>query len=133
MLPNATEYHFGILTSKMHMCWMRLTCGRLKSDYNYSSDLVYNTFIWPQVNYEDQNLITKLAQQILLCRESHAEMSLAELYNPESMPNDLKQAHENLDLAVEALYRSTPFSSDDERTTFMLGLYATAVAKESIK
>lgn len=130
ILPNAETFHFGILTSRLHMCWMKLTCGRLKSDYNYSRDLVYNTFIWPAVTPEQKQEIAALAEDCLLVREDHFEMTLAELYNPETMPAALKQAHEKLDLAVERLYREKPFISDEERTMFMLNLYAKAAAKE---
>ena len=128
LIPNATHYHFGILTSRIHMCWMRLTAGKLKTDYRYSRDLTYNTFVWPTTTSEQQAKITDLAEKILLKRKPYMT-SLADLYNPETMPDDLKQAHEDLDLAVERLYRPEPFADDEERTTFMLQLYAEAVKK----
>lgn len=129
-LRYASEYEFGILTSSMSMCWMRLTAGRMKSDYRYSRDLTYNTFIWPEATDEDKGRITKLAQEILLVRADYYDKNLAFLYNPESMPPELKEAHENLDRAVEALYRPEPFKDDEERTAFMLDLYAKTLAKE---
>ena len=129
LAPNATHYHFGILTSRLHMCWMRLTSGRLETRYNYSRDLTYNTFVWPQSTPEQQAKITDLAEDILYKRKLHMNKNLAELYNPETMPDDLKQAHADLDLAVERLYRSEPFADDEERTTFMLQLYAEAVKR----
>ena len=133
LIPLATHYHFGILTSRMHMCWMRLTSGRLESRYSYSSDLTYNTFVWPPSTSEQQAEITTLAEEILLKRQFYMTKTLAELYNPETMPDDLKQAHADLDLAVERLYRPEPFADDEERTTFMLQLYAAAVRAEQEK
>ena len=130
LLPNATHYDFGILTSRMHACWMRLTSGRLKSDYRYSRDLTYNTFIWPEATDEDREKITKLAQEILLVRADTYDKSLAYLYNPDTMPLELKEAHAALDRAVEALYRPEPFKDDEERTAFMLDLYAKAIARK---
>ena len=132
ILPEAQPYDFGILVSRMHMCWMRLTCGRLKTDYNYSRDLVYNTFIWPTTNPEQEKLISDLAEKIIMIRDNHLIAddpipTLATLYNPESMPADLKEAHQRLDIEVEKLYREEPFEDDDERTVFMLDLYAQKV------
>ncbi|MBU3843688.1 MAG: hypothetical protein H9847_02280 [Candidatus Anaerobiospirillum pullicola] len=133
LVPNATHYHFGILTSRLHMCWMRLTAGKLKTDYRYSRDLTYNTFIWPTATPEQQDEITALAEEILYKRQFYMNKTLAELYNPETMPDDLKQAHADLDSAVERLYRPEPFADDEERTTFMLQLYAAAVRAEQEK
>lgn len=133
LLPNATHYQFGILTSRIHMCWMRLTAGKLKTDYRYSRDLTYNTFVWPPTTSEQQAEITDLAEEILYKRQFYMNKTLAELYNPETMPDDLKQAHADLDSAVERLYRPEPFADDEERTTFMLQLYAAAVRAEQEK
>ncbi len=133
ILPDATTYEFGILTSRMHMCWMRLIGGRLETRYRYSRDLVYNTFIWPEVTEEQRSQISDLAKEVLLIREDHYPQCLAELYNPESMPSDLLKAHQELDRAVERLYRDKPFEDDDECTSFMLNLYAEAIANEETK
>lgn len=135
IIPDVSEeqnlYVFGILTSRMHMLWMKLTCGRMKSDYRYSRDLCYNTFIWPNLNEMQRQEIDDLAFNILDIRASF-DMTLAELYNPETMPLTLKVAHEKLDLAVEKAYRNEPFADDDERVEFLLNLYAEAVkVKES--
>lgn len=102
----------------------------MKSDYRYSRDLTYNTFIWPQASAEEKQHISDLGENIILMRENYLYSNLAELYNPETMPADIKAAHAELDLEVEKLYRSRPFVSDEERTSFMLGLYATAIARE---
>ena len=133
ILPDATIYEFGILTSRMHMCWMRLVAGRLKSDYRYSRDLVYNTFVWPDVTEDQHSQISDLAKEVILIREDHYPQCLAELYNPETMPSDLLKAHQELDRAVERLYRDKTFEDDDERTSFMLNLYAEAIASEEAK
>lgn len=131
MLPDTTAYEFGILVSRMHMCWMRLTSGRLKSDYRYARDLTYNTFVWPEVTEEQSKAIGLQTWELLKMRaQKMNNMSLAELYNPETMPDDLKEAHAKLDEAVERLYRDKPFESDEERTMFMLSLYEKAVADE---
>ena len=128
LLPNASYYHFGILTSRMHMCWMRLTSGRLGLSYRYSRDYTYNTFIWPELTSKQQAALEKLAQQIIdLCKQAtsapNSNMTLGKLYNPESMPDKLKQLFAKLDSVVEQAYRPEPFKDDDERLSFLLGLY----------
>ena len=130
LLPDASHYEFGILTSRMHMCWMSLVSGRMKTDYSYTRDLAYNTFIWPEATDEDRERITKLAQEILLVRADYFDKSLAFLYNPDTMPPELKEAHAALDRAVEELYRPELFKDDEERTAFMLDLYAKAIARK---
>lgn len=106
-LPNATLYHFGILTSMMHMAWVRATCGRLESRYRYSKDIVYNNFPWPEVNEKDMKKIEELAQAILDARLEFPESSLADLYDPRTMPPALVRAHADLDKAVDKLYKPT--------------------------
>ena len=133
ILPEASNYDFGILTSRMHMCWMRLTSGKMKSDYRYSRDLSYNTFVWPEVTDLQKDEISDLAKNIRRSRALHAKMCLGELYNPATMPSDLKELHEKLDLAVERLYRQEPFTDDEERLAFMLDLYSKAVALQENK
>lgn len=91
----------------MHMAWVRSTCGRLKSDYRYSKDIVYNNFPWPEVNEKDIKKIEELAQAVLSARLEFPESSLADLYDPRTMPPALVRAHTNLDKAVDKLYRST--------------------------
>lgn len=114
----------------MHMCWMRLTCGRLGIGYRYSRDLTYNTFIWPEVNDAQHKLIEDKGKAVLKVRAYNMNISLADLYNPETMPDALKEAHVKLDEAVDRLYRNRPFVDDEERTMFMLSLYEKAVAEE---
>lgn len=133
MLPNATNYDFAILTSRMHMVWMRLTAGRLKSDYRYSRDMTFNTFVWPDATETQKDEITKLAMDIRRIRARNKSTCLGDLYNPDLMPEDLKQAHNSLDLAVEKAYKEEPFNSDDERLAFLLELYSKAIADKEQK
>lgn len=103
IIPNTTLYHFGILTSNVHMAWMRAVCGRLKSDYRYSKDIVYNNFPWCNPTDEQKAKIEKTAQGILNAREKHPDSSLADLYNDLTMPPELRKAHqENDKMAMEA-------------------------------
>ena len=105
IVPDATLYHFGILTSEVHMAWMRTVCGRLKSDYRYSKELVYNTFPWPKAADNQKLNIEKLAQAVLDERARHIDTSLADLYDPVLMKaTGLYKAHQNLDRAVAKLY-----------------------------
>ena len=104
LIPNATTYDFGILTSVLHMAWMRVICGRIKSDYRYSADIVYNNFPWPEATEEQKQKISDFAQRVLDARASHPDWSLADLYHPDFMPQDLRRAHKELDKAVLKLY-----------------------------
>lgn len=123
-LPNATSYHFGILTSLMHNTWMRYTCGRLKSDYSYSNTIVYNNFPWPEAPTEKQKeAVEKAAQAVLEVRAQFPESSLADLYDPTTMPPVLVKAHQALDKAVDLCYRSQPFPNETGRIEFLFELY----------
>jgi hypothetical protein len=130
MVPSATVYEFGILTSEMHNDWMRTVAGRLKSDYRYSATLVYNTFPWPEVSDQQRVQIEKLAEEVLLCREDYPANSLAELYDPDKMPEPLRKAHKTLDQAVEKLYRDKPFRDASERLEHLFARYEVLVAQE---
>lgn len=127
-IPNATLYHFAILTSGMHMAWMRTVAGRLKSDYRYSKDIVYNNFIWPEVTESQKAEIETLAQSILDARAQFPDSSLADLYDPLTMPPVLARAHTQLDRAVDRLYSAKPFSSDADRVGMLFELYKKAVS-----
>jgi hypothetical protein len=123
-LPNATLYHFGILTSNTHMTWVKTVCGRLKSDYRYSNTIVYNNFPWPENPTEKQiKVIEEKAQQVLDSRLSYPNSSLADLYNPLTMPPTLTKAHNELDKAVDLAYRRTPFTSEANRMVYLFELY----------
>ena len=104
IIPDATLYHFGILESNVHMAWMRAVCGRWKSDYRYSIDIVYNNFPWPNPTPEQKARIEQTAQTILDVRKHYQDNSLADLYDPDFMPSDLLQAHQDNDRAVMAAY-----------------------------
>ncbi|MCF0201229.1 MAG: class I SAM-dependent DNA methyltransferase, partial [Bacteroidales bacterium] len=104
VIPDATLYHFGILTSHVHMAWMRAVCGRLKSDYRYSKDIVYNNFPWPTPNEEQKAKIEQTAQAILDARALYPDSSLADLYDEVVMPIELRKAHQANDRAVMAAY-----------------------------
>lgn len=103
-LPNASLYEFGILTSSIHMAWMRTVAGRLKSDYRYSNTIVYNNFIWPEPTDDQRKKIEATAQAILTVRKNHPQDSLADLYDPLLMPKDLREAHAENDRAVMKAY-----------------------------
>ena len=121
-LKNATLSDFAILTSAMHMAWLRRIGGRLKSDYRYSIGLVYNTFPMPP---EDADLSTlePLAQAVLDARSAHPDSTLADLYDPNLMPRALRKAHQTIDRAVDRLYRQARFTSERERVEHLVTLY----------
>ena len=113
MIPNATLYDFGILESNVHMAWMRAVCGRLKSDYRYSKDIVYNNFPWCEPTDEQKAKIEKTAQGILDARALYPQCSLADLYDELTMPPELRKAHQLNDAAVMEAYG---FRTTDETT-----------------
>lgn len=127
---DAELWLFGMLTSKMHNVWVGTVGGRLKTDYRYSATLCYNTFPFPKINDEQKERLSALAENILLTRENHTEMTLGEMYNPESMPQDLKYAHQAMDIAVEQCYRPEPFTSDEERLEYLFKLYEKMTKKK---
>ena len=104
LIPNATLYHFGVLTSNVHNAWMRTVCGRLKSDYRYSKDIVYNNFPWPTPTEEQKAKIEQTAQEILDARALYPDSSLADLYDELAMPVELRRAHQHNDKAVMQAY-----------------------------
>ncbi len=104
IIPDATPYHFGILTSNVHSDWMRAVCGRLKSDYRYSKEIVYNNFPWPEATDDQKTAVEKLAQGVLDARALFPDSSLADLYDPLTVPPELLKAHQALDRAVMKLY-----------------------------
>jgi len=126
VVPNASLYHFGILSSSMHMGWMRQVCGRLKSDYGYSNTIVYNNYPWPENQTDKQRMtVETTAQAVLDVRAGHQAKgaTLADLYDPVAMPPDLVKAHAALDRAVDLCYRPQPFTSERQRVEYLFGLY----------
>ena len=104
VIPNAGLYEFGILTSNVHMAWVKVVAGRLKSDYSYTSTVVYNTFPWPTPTDKQKVKIEKTAQAILDARALYPDSSLADLYDPLTMPKELLKAHQDNDRAVMEAY-----------------------------
>ena len=137
IIPDASLYHFGILTSRMHNAWMRAVAGRLKSDYRYSKDIVYNNFIWPSFTETTEDKpslcdslrlkIEKAAQAVLDARAAHPGSTLADLYDPLAMPADLRKAHDSLDALVDKAYGLKTSCSDAERVAHLFKLYADKV------
>ncbi len=129
IVGNATMFHFGVMTSAMHMAWVRQVCGRLKSDYRYSAKLVYNNYPWPSaMSDEKQQRVEQAAQAVLDARGQFPDATLADLYDPNAMPADLRRAHDALDRAVDRCYRSQPFTSERQRLEYLFGLYEQLVA-----
>ena len=127
IVPDGGLYHFGVLTSQFHNAWMRVVAGRLKSDYRYSQNLVYNTFPWPEPSGAQRSEIEARAQAVLDARDAHPGKSLADLYDPDKMPADLLAAHHALDAVVEVAY-GVDFQGDEEKiVAHLFGLYAQKV------
>ena len=124
IIPDATLYHFGILESNVHMAWMRAVCGRLKSDYRYSKDIVYNNFPWPNPNEEQRQKIEHTAQAVLDARAKYADSSLADLYDPVLMPPELRKAHQDNDRAVMQAYGFSLKMTESECVAALFEIYA---------
>jgi hypothetical protein len=123
MVPNAGMYHFGVLTSRLHMSWMKTICGRMKSDYAYSTSIVYNNFPWPDLTEKQKEEIEKVAQGVIDARALYPDSSLADLYDPLTMPPELVKAHNNLDKAVVAAYDGKGFKTEAERVADLMERY----------
>jgi hypothetical protein len=124
LIPNGELYHFGVLESEMHMTWVKNVCGRLKSDYRYSNSIVYNNYPWPENPTDKQkDAVEKAAQAVLDARAMFPDSSLADLYDPNTMPPALVKAHQQLDKAVDLCYRPQPFINETKRIEFLFELY----------
>lgn len=134
IVPDATLYHFGILTSNIHMSWMRAVAGRLKSDYRYSKDIVYNNFPWPTPTDAQRAKIEETAQAILDARALYPDASLADLYDEVTMPPELRKAHQNNDRAVMAAYgitkESPEFKSESACVAMLMRMYQALTEKK---
>ena len=120
---DAPMWLFGILTSLMHMAWVKTEGGRLETRYRYSAQLCYNTFPFPKITEAKKQEIEEAAEEVLLVREDYPGKTLAELYDPDKMPDDLREAHHKLDLIVESCYQEKPFANDEERLECLFKLY----------
>ncbi len=128
VLKDADLWHFGVLTSRIHMAWLRHIGGRLESRYRYSIGIVYNAFPWPDATEPQRGKVRALAQAVLDARAQFRGATLADLYDADVMKPQLRQAHRALDKAVDRLYRAARFVSDRERVEHLFGLYETLVA-----
>ncbi len=129
VVPNATMYHFGVLQSLMHMAWMRSVCGRLKSDYRYSNELVYNNFPWPEIEDKSEKweAVFNAASSLLNARKN-CTGTLADMYDPLTMPKILLDAHKALDAAVDRAYATPRFASEPDRLKFLFSLYKKSIS-----
>jgi hypothetical protein len=123
LMPNATLYHFGVLTSNVHMAWMRVICCRLKSDYSYTINIVYNNFPWPAITPEQEAEISRTAQAILDARNLYPDCSLADLYDEVTMPVELRRAHQANDKAVMKAYGLPVTTSESDTVAHLFKLY----------
>ena len=130
IVPTEEIYLFNLLTSKIHMIWVNSVAGRIKTDIRYSKDIVYNNFPFPPISDKQKKELEQHVYNILGEREKHSEKTLAQLYDPDKMPEGLREAHRQNDLAVERCYRSRPFESDEERLEYLFKLYEQMI-KES--
>ena len=133
LIPDASLYHFGVLESNVHMAWMRTVCGRLKSDYRYSKDIVYNNFPWPTPTEAQRAKIEQTAQAILDARALYPDASLADLYDELTMPPELRKAHQANDRAVMEAYGikkgDAAYSSESACVALLMKLYQEMTTK----
>ena len=130
MMPNASLYHFGVLNSNVHMAWMRAVGGRLKSDYSYSNTIVYNNFPWPTSTDQQREKIEQTARKILDARELYPDSSLADLYDPLTMPPELLKAHTENNKVVMAAYGFTTKMSEEDCVAELMKLYQKLIKAE---
>ncbi len=122
---------FGLISSKMHMVWVRTVGGRLETRYRYSAQLCYNTFPFPTISDTKKSEIENAATGVLLARAAYPEKTLADLYDPDKMPADLREAHEELDRIVESCYPGAPFANDEARLECLFKLYEKMTANKT--
>jgi len=133
VIYDAEPYLFGLISSNMHMLWVKAVAGGMKMDILYSVTICYNTFPFPKISTQRKNEITQATFRILEEREKHSDKTLAQLYDPDKMPEGLRQAHRDNDIIIEKCYRSTPFKSDEERLEYLFKLYEKMIAEEKAK
>jgi hypothetical protein len=130
---DSSLWVFALLSSTMQMLWLKSVAGRLESRLRYSSQLVYNTFPFPNISEAQKQELEQHVYHVLAEREKHSEKTLAQLYDPDKMPDGLREAHHQLDLAVERCYRTKPFESDEERLEYLFKLYEKMIEEEKSK
>ncbi len=131
VIYEAEPWIFAVLTSKIHMLWVRAVGGRLKTDLRYSAEICYNTFPFPDISEKQKQNLTNHVYNILEEREKYSQKTMAEIYDPDKMPAELRQAHRDLDLAIELCYRSRPFLSDEERLEHLFKIYEEMVNEKN--
>ncbi|MBT7556938.1 class I SAM-dependent DNA methyltransferase [Candidatus Woesearchaeota archaeon] len=131
VIYNPEPYIFSIITSRMHMVWVRAVAGRLKTDIRYSGTICYNTFPFPRITSKQREELSGHVYNVLEEREKYPNKTMAELYDPEKMPDGLREAHKYLDVAVDQIYRNKPFDSDEDRLTHLFKLYEKMIIKEA--
>lgn len=129
---DAEPWVFGVINSRIHMSWVSTVAGRLREDYRYSSSICYNTFPFPKINQKQKEQINLHVFEVLEEREKHSGKTLAQLYDPDKMPKGLKEAHHQLDLAIERCYRLKPFTSDTERLEYLFKEYEKMIYKNTL-
>lgn len=130
---DAEPWVFALLTSKIHMAWVNAVSGRMREDYQYSNTIVYNNFPVPPLKDAVKEKLTVAALRVLDVREYHCEKTLAELYDPEKMPQDLRQAHSEVDSLVDSLYSKKPYETDEQRLSDLFAMYESMTAEEAAK
>lgn len=132
LIYNSEPWIFGVVSSCMHIVWVKAVAGRLKTDMQYSNTLCYNTFPFPQLDNKQKETISQYVYQILDERAKYPEKTMAWLYNPRSMPSGLRNAHKDLDLAIDRLYRLNPFQNDAERLEYLFKMYESLTRQDSL-
>lgn len=133
IVPTTELFIFAFLTSRIHMCWVQSVAGRIKTDFRYSKDVVYNNFPFPIISLNQKKQLETNVYHVLEERERHSEKTLSQLYDPDKMPDGLRKAHSQLDFAVERCYRIKPFESDEERLEYLFKLYEKMIAEEQTR
>jgi hypothetical protein len=133
VIYEAEAWIFGIISSYIHNVWVKCVAGKLETRIQYSNTLCYNTFPFPNISQKQKDEITELVFSILDEREKHSQKTLAQLYDPDKMPEGLKKAHHNLDIAIEQCYRPKPFENDEERLEYLFKMYEEMTSKDNIK
>lgn len=127
---DAEPWLFSLLISKMHMSWTHAVSGKMKTDYRYSNTIVYNNFPVPELSERQKQRLTELALRVLDVREYHCDKNLAQLYDPELMPDNLRQAHHEVDMYVDSLYSKRKYETDEERLSDLFAMYEEMIAAE---
>ncbi|CAK0742386.1 hypothetical protein CCP2SC5_1190002 [Azospirillaceae bacterium] len=131
-LYDAPLWNMALIASRLHLVWIATVCGKLKTDFRYSNTLGWNTFPVPKLTEKNKTDLTRCAENILLAREAHFPATIADLYNPETMPDDLRAAHEHNDEVLERIYIGRRFKNDTERLEKLFDLYTKMTATDKI-